>query len=160
MESRAGVDSLKNDDGDAAIGAAKVMILPDRLVAFDQFPTGFVGETEVLAGDEAGDQAIALKAVERLPDLLAQSSADTAGAIPMDQLEDRDAFVARGGQSMIQVEQSHIHGRAAFLEIDDLAAHGFILTAFQWQTVRFRGGKTGGEPGNSPGGEGGGGRQV
>ena len=47
----------------------------------------------------------------------------------MDQLEDRHAFDAGGGQGVVQAQESDIHRGMAFLEIDDLAGHGFIVNA-------------------------------
>jgi hypothetical protein len=121
--------TLKYDNGDASIGTPEVMIFLYRFVAFHQLPTGLVGQAKVFTGNKVGDDAVAFETVESHPNLFAQSPAHPAGAVSVDQFEDRHPFGARGGQGAIQPQQSDIDRWVTFLEINHLARHGFILTA-------------------------------
>jgi len=116
----------KYDNRDAAIPSSKITIFFDSFVAFQKFPTSLVGYPEVFAGNELCDHAVALETIEGNPNFLTQSSADTAGAVSVNEFEDRDTFCARGNDGSVQSQKSDIYRRASFFEIDDFAGHGFI----------------------------------
>lgn len=121
---------LKDDERDAAIGSPEITIFLDRLVALYQLPTCLIGKTKILARNEAGDKAVTLETVEGFPYLFAQSSAYSAGAVSMNQFEERHAFRAGRGKSAIKPQKGDIHGRQTFFEIDDLARHRNIVTVW------------------------------